>query len=118
MFLTLVSSIDVSFSIRQRKIVSSPSLPVHMTLVGCYSSDEKLTDCAYHEYTSSGNHHMDISVDCGSSTTESELNAVTAASLSIAVICILAVFVVVVVILVIFFMRRKKEKYNNRFVYL
>ena len=125
--LVSVSSLDVSFSVSQRKRLSA-SLPVHVTLVGCYRSDEKLTDCAYDMYTSSSD-SMDVSVICGSSensssdpmdcdSNESKLDALSMASLSMAVVSVLAIFVVFVVIIVAFFMRKRKENCNIRSVML
>ena len=105
---------DVSHTKTQRTRRSSPaSLPVHLTLVGYYSSEEKLIDCAHHEYT--GSTSMDISISCGSTITSesAELDTVSAVSLSIAVICIFALIVLVAVLIVVFLLRRRK-KYSAR----
>ena len=64
---------DVSYTRTQRTrstSSSSYSLPFHMTLVGCYSTNTRLTDCTYHEFLSSTATSMDISISCGSNTTD------------------------------------------------
>lgn len=38
---------------------SSASLPVHLTSVGCYGSEEKLIDCGYHKYYTTSNPSID-----------------------------------------------------------
>ena len=115
---------------RTRK-TTSPSLPVHLTLVGCYSSEEKLIDCAHHEYTSSStSESMDISIICGSTTststtstlinstgsTSAKSDIVSTVSLSIAVICVSAIVVLVVVLILVFLFRQRKKQRIARWV--
>ena len=45
---------------------SGHTLPVSMTLVACYGSEERLIDCSYHEFTDSKDDSMDIGINCGS----------------------------------------------------
>ena len=97
---------DVSYSKTQRTL-SSISLPVHLTTVGCYGFEEKLNDCAHHKYTSS-DPSMDISINCISSEDSSSNDSVSTAALTIAVVCIIAVIVLIAVqIFVVLFKQRK-----------
>ena len=66
-----LSHSGVSYTKTQRtRSSSSQSLPVHMTLVGCYSTNTRLADCTYHEFLSSTATSMDISISCGSDKTD------------------------------------------------
>ena len=102
---------DVSYSKTQRTL-SSTSLPVHYTAVGCYGSEEKLNDCGHHKYTGS-DPSMDISISCissedSSSSSSSNSDSVSSAALTIAVVCIIAVIILIAVqIFVILFKQRK-----------
>ncbi|CAI8023564.1 Scavenger receptor cysteine-rich domain superfamily protein, partial [Geodia barretti] len=61
------STEDVSFTTKVRnRAGTSKSLPTFMTLVGCYSSEDKLTDCSYHEFEWYGDviSTLDISISC------------------------------------------------------
>ncbi|CAI8023573.1 Neurotrypsin [Geodia barretti] len=61
------STEDVSYTKHLRtRSLSSRSLPTFMTLVGCYGSEDQLTDCSYHEFESSSStiSSMDISISC------------------------------------------------------
>ena len=114
-----------------------------MSLVGCYSTNERLTDCTYHEFSSSITTSLDISISCGgnnldkdsevsndnyhtdndsetdgsadveSAGVSDELNSVSLASLSVAVICALAVIILVAVLIIMFMLRQKKKKYTR-----
>ena len=114
---------DVSYT----NIVRTPShtLPISMTLVACYGSEEGLIDCDYHEYTDDRNYSTDVSISCHSSTSDSpaacsnnstsndptaDSNGVSIASLTVAVICAVAVVILVAILIV----RRKKKKYTTR----
>ena len=86
---------------------SSASLPVHLTAVGCYGSEEKLIDCAHHNYT--GSLSRDISISCSSSDSgESEASSVSAAALSIAVIFAFVVIVLATVLIIVLLRQKKK----------
>ena len=118
-----------------------------MTLVGRYSTDERLTDCTYHEFSSSITTSMDISISCGvdsadkdsavvsddddstdddregsadvhSAGVSDELNSVSVASLSVAVICAFAVIILVAVLIIVYMLRQKKKKYTIRLIKL
>ena len=105
---------DVSYTETQRiRSSSSQSLPVHMTLVGCYSSNDSLIDCAYHEFPSTTTSSMDISISCGSGNSD-ELNSVSVASLTVAVICASAVIILVAVLIIMFMLRQKKKRHIIR----
>ena len=52
----------------------SQALPVHMTLVGCYSTNERLIDCTYHDFSSLSydTTSMDVSISCGSDSADKD----------------------------------------------
>ena len=107
---------------------SSASLPVHLTSVGCYGSEEKLIDCGHHKYATSfvhpyfpgdiANPSMDISISCLSSvdnsssvssvdsTSSGEVNSVSTVSLIVSVISASALTVVVAVLIIVVFRQR------------
>ena len=109
---------------------SSSSLPVHITSVGCYGSEEKLIDCGHHEYTVSEpsvNHYyffpeipsnniktsMDISISCFSSadsTNIDEIKSLSTASLIISIISASVVIVFVAVLITVVVILRQKTK--------
>ena len=63
------SHTDTSFTMPLRTQFSSQYLPVHMTLVSCYSSNVSLINCTYHEFNSTTRpvpFSTDISISCGS----------------------------------------------------
>ena len=60
---------DVSYIKTPRDQLSPHSLPVHITLVGCYNYSETLLRCDYHEFPSSSTTFMDISINCSSDST-------------------------------------------------
>ena len=103
---------DISYT-EDERTRRGQSLPAYLTLVGCYGSEERLIDCAYHDFGSTVS--MDVSISCGSgekeATSASQLSSVSAASLSIAVICAVAVAILAVVLIAMFILRRKKK--NN-----
>ena len=108
---------DVSYTKTERvRYSSSQTLPVLRTLLGCYSSQERLVDCAYHNFqmstsSSSTTASMDVSISCQSSSdgeTE-QLSSVATASLSIAIICALAVVVLVAILIIMVLLRRRKS---------
>ena len=106
---------DVSYT----NIVRTPShtLPVSMTFVACYGSEERLIDCDYHEYTDDRNYSTDVSISCRSSSSNSPAagyNSASTASLTAAVICAVAVIILVAILIVMFILRRKKKKYSTR----
>ena len=73
---------DVSYNKNLR--IHSLTLPTHLTLVGCYGSEEKLIDCNHHEYTSSTS--VDVSITCSSSgDSNSKLQSMFVASQSTSV---------------------------------
>ena len=108
---------DVSHT---RSTRTSQSLPVYMTLVGCYSSEERLIDCAYHDFIGSKSTSMDVSISCGSISAEDsteksdELNSVSVASLSVAVICASALIILVALLIIRHMLRQKKKKSTIR----
>ena len=85
-----------------------------MTLVGCYGTEERLTNCSYHkfEYSTSGSIlsiSMDVSISCDVETSASRASNEARASLSISVILAVAVFVLVAALIVVLIMQRKKR---------
>ena len=88
-----------------------------MTLVGCYGTEERLTNCSYHKFEYSTFSHisstsMDVSISCN--TLEGETSASRAsneamASLSISVILAVAVIVLVAALIIVLIMQRKKK---------
>ena len=116
---------------------SSASLPVHLTSVGCYGSEEKLIDCTYHEYTTPDpsinpfffdyyygllhvnniktNPSMDISISCFSnvdstSSSSTEVDSVSTISLIISIISLSAVIVLVAVLIIVVVIFRQRTK--------
>ena len=93
------------------------SLPVSITSVGCYSSDERLIDCAYHDFpmASTSSTSMDVSISCHqsseqqrtSSSDNEQLRRVSTASLTVAVICVIAVVFLVALLVIVFVLRRR-----------
>ena len=105
-------SSDVSYTKTKRTPSSIISLPIHLSLVGCYGSEEKLIDCAHHEYATS--YSTDISISCGRRNSgDSVESSMSAASLAIAIICAFAM-IILVTVLIIIFIRRKKHMYAKR----
>ena len=95
----------------------SNCIPVSITLVGCYSSDERLIDCAYHDFPSDSTISMDVSISCQGSSDDNEishLRSVSTASLTLTVLLAVAAIVVVVVLVVIFVLRQRKKRYDPR----
>ena len=84
-----------------------------MTLVGCYGSEERLIDCAYHEFEYSSSVEtisMDITINCiPALDTSQQQNTLAMASLSIAVFLALAVIVLVAVLVAMLVLRRRKK---------
>ena len=98
----------------RRRYPSSYSLPTFMTLVGCYGTEERLTNCSYHKFEYSKSSHisstsMDISVGCDTETSSSRASNEARASLSISVILAVAVIVLVAVLIIVLIMQRKKR---------
>lgn len=101
-------SSDVSYTKTKRTASSIISLPIHLTLVGCYGSEEKLIDCAHHEYGTS--YSTDISISCGRSSSGDSAEAKMAtASLAIATICAFAMIVLVTVLIIILILFKRKK---------
>ena len=104
-------SSDISYTTNDR--TSGHTLPASITLVGCYGNEERLVDCAYHDYTDSKTSSMDVWISCSSSSEEeaaASISSASAASLSIAVICIVAVAIVSAILIAMFILRRQKKK--------
>ena len=109
---TLNISSDISYTTNDR--TSGHTLPASITLVGCYGNEEKLVDCAYHDYTDNKANSMDVLISCGSSSEEeaaASISSVSAASLSIAVICAVAVVILAAVLIAVLILRRRKKNY-------
>ena len=116
---------DISYKKLERtEHIITQSLPVFMTVVGCYGFEEKLTDCSYHEFESPTTSSIDISISCSrkeNSTGDSRIDgtgdsasdsanpagSMVYASLSISVL--LAVVVIALVVVIIVLKRRKKR---------
>ena len=111
-------TLDVSYTKTERtRYTGAQTLPVSITLVGCYSSDERLIDCAYHDFPSDSTISMDVSISCQGSSDDSEishLRRVSTASLTLTVLLAIAAIVVVVVLVVIFVLRQRKKRYDPR----
>ena len=102
---------DISYTTNDR--TSGHTLPASITLVGCYGSEDRLVDCAYHDFTGSKTSSMDVWISCGGSSEEeaaASISSASAASLSIAVICIVAVAIVSAILIAMFILRRRKKK--------
>ena len=106
---------DISYT-EDERTRRGQSLPAYLTLVGCYGSEERLIDCAYHDFGSTVS--MDVSISCGSgekeATSAPQLSSASAASLSIAVICAVAVAILAVVLIAVFILRRRKKNYASK----
>jgi deleted-in-malignant-brain-tumors protein 1 len=120
------STEDVSYTKHQRTRISI-FLPTFMTLVGCYGSEDKLTDCSYHESSSSTS--MDISISCDRkndstdsttppSSTDSQIDnnddgtgssGMVYASLSVSALLAVVVIALVAVLIVVFLLWRRKK---------
>ena len=95
------------------------SLPTFMTFVGCYGDEQKLIDCAYHEFESRSTlmTSNDVSISCGavaSSNTQSasasaSASSETVASLYISVIFSLAVIALVAALIILLIIQRRKK---------
>ena len=72
-FIYYFSHAESTFTKVQRTQLSSQYLPVHMTLVSCYSSNISLINCSYHEFSNSTTTSMDIFISCGSQGDEKEV---------------------------------------------
>ena len=69
----ILSAVSYTKTQRTRSTSSSfQSLPVLMTLVGCYNTNERLTDCTYHEFSTSITTLMDVSISCGSDSADKD----------------------------------------------
>jgi hypothetical protein len=117
------STLDVSYTKTERTRRSySLSLQALITLVGCYSSQDKLIDCPYRRYTYSTS--MDVTIICGTNSsgtpdtpdTPGTIDAVNpaprtmaTASLSIAVFLAVVVAALVVVLIAVFVLRGRKK---------
>ena len=124
--LAIYYSSEFSYTKTERtRHTGGQSLPVSITSVGCYSSDERLIDCAHHDFpmASTSSTSMDVSISChqsseqqrtsSSSSDNEQLRRVSTASLTVAVICVIAV-VFMVALLIIVFVLRRRGKYNPR----
>ena len=99
-----------------------------MTLVGCYNTSKRLADCAHHELPSSTATSMDISISCGSDGVSNddnsgdvesaglshELNSISLASLSVAIVCASAVIILVAVLIIMFIVKQKRKQNTIR----
>ena len=88
-----------------------------MTLVGCYGTEERLTNCSYHKFEYSTSSHilstsMDVSIRCNTlegETSASRANSEARTSLSISVILAVAVVALLAVQIIVIIMQRKKK---------
>ena len=93
------------------------NLPTFMTFVGCYGDEQKLIDCAYHEFESRSTlmTSNDVSISCGavaSSSAQSsaqQTNNEAMASLSISVIFSLVVIALVAALIILLIIQRRKK---------
>ena len=116
----------------RRRYPSSYSLPTFMTLVGCYGTEERLTNCSYHEFVYSTSSYgitsstsMDVSISCDTLKVETSASMASneaiarasseaMASLSISVILVVVVVILVAVLIIVLIMQRKKKTANLR----
>ena len=112
----------------RRRYPSSYSLPTFMTLVGCYGTEERLTNCSYHKFEYSTSSYditsrtsMDVSISCVETSASMANNEAIArasseamASLSISVILAVAVVILVAVLIIMLIIQRKKKTANLR----
>ena len=93
---------------------SSSSLPVHLTSVGCYGSEEKLIDCGHHTISEPSVHYFFfISISCFSSvdsTNIDQIKSLSTASLIISIIFASVVIVLVAVLIIVVVILRQKTK--------
>ena len=118
---------DVSYT----NIVRTPShtLPISITFVACYGSEERLIDCDYHEYTDNKSYSTIVSISCHSRSSDSPAasfndstsnspaassNSASTAYLTVAVICAVAVAILVAILIATFVLRRKKKRGTTR----
>ena len=97
------------------------SLPTFMTIVGCYGDEQKLIDCAYHEFESRSTlmTSNDVSISCGAVTSNStqssaqssaqQTSSEAMASLYISVIFSLAVIALVAALIILLIIQRRKR---------
>ena len=84
-----------------------------MTLVGCYGTEERLTNCSYHKFEYSTSSYipstsMDVSISCDTlEVAVTRASNEARASLSISVI--LAVGAVVTVLIIVLIVQRRKK---------
>ena len=84
-----------------------------MTFVGCYGEEQKLTDCAYHEFESISTltTSNDVSISWGAVASSAQrTNSEATASLSISVILTLAVIALVVALIILLIMQRRNKR--------
>ena len=105
---------DVSDVKKSRtKSAVSHSLPIFITRVGCYSSEEKLINCSYHKFETTTS--MDVSIYCGSDDDTIGAHHALNASLSISVIFAMA-FIVLLAVLIIIAVLQQMKKSKKRFI--
>ena len=105
---------DTSYTKNERvRYNQGQSLPTFMTFVGCYGDEQKLTDCAYHEFESRSTlmTSNDVSISCGAIASSSAQSASSEAmaSLSISIIVTLALIALVIVLIILLIMWRRKK---------
>ena len=142
--LLLTPLTDTSYTKNERmRYNQGQSLPTFMTFVGCYGDEQKLIDCAYHEFESRSTlmTSNDVSISCGfvaSSRVQSESSEATTsndvslgrgavtssaqsasseavASLSISIIVALALIALVAVLIILLIMQRRKRTTKRYF---
>ena len=100
------------------KHIATQSLPTHMTLVGCYGSEEKLINCSYHEFEKVATSAMDISVSCGTNDDAgTDKISSHAATIALIFVVLAIVFITVVAILIILFVMLRRKKKTQRYAY-
>ena len=106
----------VSYTKAERKrYPTSQTLPAFVIIVGCYGSEERLTDCSYYELGYSpppptAVTSMDIGISCDmEEESVAQASTVAMASLSISIILALALIGVVAVLIAVLILRRRKS---------
>ena len=94
----------------RKRYPTSQTLPAFMTIVGCYGSEERLTDCSYHEFeystsASTATTSMDISISC--STNEGSTAQISGVVIALLVTLILMLTIVLIVGITL---QRKKKR--------
>ena len=101
----------------RKRYPTSQTLPAFMTVVGCYGSEERLTDCSYHEFEYSTSPSikstsMDISISCSPNegSSAAQISGIAIASLVISILLVLTLVLVVGILIAFFVLRRRKKR--------